>query len=56
MSVALGLLSREERYLTALPKGVALVRYGEHRSIVHVRPDDRDLLFVDTDAAMRDAS
>ena len=24
---ALGLLAREERYLTALPKGVALVRY-----------------------------
>lgn len=56
MSVALGLVQREERYLTALPKGVALVRYGEHRSIVHVRPDDHDLLFVDTDAAMRDAS
>lgn len=56
MTVALGLTVREERYLTALPKGVALVRYGSHRSIVRVRPDERDLRFVDTDAAMRDES
>ena len=39
MAVALGLHAREERYLAALPKGVALVRYGAHRSIVRVRPD-----------------
>lgn len=56
MAVALGLSSREERYLRALPKGTALVRYGSHRSIVRVRPDESDLRFVDTDAAMRDVS
>jgi type IV secretory pathway VirB4 component len=54
MSLALGLSSREERYLTSLPKGVALVRYGAHRSIVRVQPDANDLGFIDTDAAMRD--
>jgi len=53
MAVALGLTSREERYLTSLPKGVALVRYGAHRSIVRVRPDSNDARFIDTDAAMR---
>ena len=54
MSRALGLSSREERYLTGLPKGVALVRYGAHRSIVRVRPDANDQRFIDTDAAMRE--
>ena len=53
MAAALGLLELEGQYLTALPKGVALVRYGEHRSIVRIVPDERDRLFVDTDAAMR---
>ncbi|MGB8178835.1 MAG: DUF87 domain-containing protein [Acidimicrobiales bacterium] len=53
MALALGLAAREERYLVALPKGVALVRYGAHRSIVRVEPDERDLLFIDTDLAMR---
>ena len=53
MASALDLLELEERYLTALPKGVALVRYGEHRSSVRIVPDDRDRLFIDTDAAMR---
>jgi type IV secretory pathway VirB4 component len=53
MAAALGLRDREERYLTALPKGVALVRYGSHRSIVRVRPDDVDRTFIDTDVAMR---
>jgi type IV secretory pathway VirB4 component len=53
MALALGLDPREENYLVALPKGVALVRYGAHRSIVRVEPDERDLVFIDTDAAMR---
>ena len=53
MAVALGLEAREESYLVALPKGVALVRYGAHRSIVRVEPDERDALFIDTDVAMR---
>jgi type IV secretory pathway VirB4 component len=54
MAMALGLTSREEHYLTALPKGVALVRYGAHRSIVRVRPTSGDALFIDTDASMRE--
>lgn len=54
MSVALGLHEREERYLTALPKGAALVRYGAFRSVVRVIPDDRDRRFIDTDSAMRE--
>jgi hypothetical protein len=29
------------------------VRYGVNRSIVQFRPDNRDLRFIDTDAAMR---
>jgi type IV secretory pathway VirB4 component len=53
MAVALGLHPREERYLTALPKGAALVRYGPHRSLVRVTPDGRDRRLVDTDGAMR---
>jgi type IV secretory pathway VirB4 component len=53
MAIVLGLSAREERYLVALPKGVALVRYGAHRSIVRVRPDASDALLIDTDAAMR---
>jgi type IV secretory pathway VirB4 component len=55
MGVALGLHAREEQYLTALPKGAALVRYGSFRSIVQFQPDDRDTMFIDTDGAMRDA-
>jgi type IV secretory pathway VirB4 component len=54
MAVALGLHVREERYLTALPKGAALVRYGMFRSVVRVTPDERDRTFIDTDAAMRE--
>jgi type IV secretory pathway VirB4 component len=53
MALALGLEAREENYLVALPKGVALVRYGAHRSIVRVEPDEHDALFIDTDVAMR---
>jgi type IV secretory pathway VirB4 component len=54
MAVALSLHAREERYLIALPKGAALVRYGAHRSVVRVIPDERDRCFIDTDAAMRE--
>jgi type IV secretory pathway VirB4 component len=53
MALALGLAAREESYLVALPKGVALVRYGAHRSVVRVEPDERDVVFIDTDVAMR---
>lgn len=55
MAVALGLSSLEERYLTALPKGVALVRYGAARSVVRIQPDVSDRQFIDTDDAMREA-
>jgi type IV secretory pathway VirB4 component len=54
MARALGLSAREESYLTALPKGVALVRYGAFRSIVRVRPDESDFFFIDTDVSMRE--
>ncbi len=50
---ALGLHAREHQYLVAAPKGVALVRYGVHRSIVRFMPDARDRDFIDTDVAMR---
>ena len=50
---ALDLHAREQQYLVALPKGVALVRYGVHRSIVRLTPDPHDLELIDTDAAMR---
>ncbi len=53
MGIALGLHPREVQYLTALPKGAALVRYGAHRSVVKFQPDARDSTFVDTDGAMR---
>jgi type IV secretory pathway VirB4 component len=56
MAVALGLSALEERYLGALPKGSALVRYGPYRSVVRVTPDARDLSFIDTDAAMREGA
>lgn len=55
MARALGLTGLESRYLRQLPRGVALVRYGAHRSVVRVRPDGRDRGFVDTDAAMRES-
>ena len=53
MALAIGLHPREEEYLTALPKGCALVRYGPYRSIVRVRPERDDRLIIDTDSAMR---
>jgi len=53
MSQALGLTPLEEQYLGSTPKGVALVRYGRHRSVVKVQPLESDALFIDTDEAMR---
>jgi len=53
MARALGLHPRESQYLTALPKGAALVRYGSSRSVVRFEPDERDVHFIDTDVAMR---
>ena len=42
MALALGLRDREERYLTALPKGVALVRYGAASFDRSRAPERRD--------------
>lgn len=56
MGRALMLHDREVHYLTALPKGAALVRYGSSRSVVKFEPDQRDLRFIDTDGAMRSES
>jgi type IV secretory pathway VirB4 component len=50
---ALGLHPTEERQLVALVRGQALIRYGRHRSVVVVEPDERDRRFIDTDAVMR---
>ena len=52
MREALGLSALEERYLTSMARGTALVRYGPFRSIVRVTPDERDRALVATDAAM----
>lgn len=52
MREALGLSALEERYLTSLARGTALVRYGPFRSIVRVTPDERDRALIATDAAM----
>ncbi|MBW4078434.1 MAG: hypothetical protein HIU84_08020 [Acidobacteria bacterium] len=53
ISDALGLHTREQQYLVALPKGVALVRYGAYRSIVRFTPGQHDRDIIDTDLAMR---
>lgn len=45
------LTDRERRYVSALPRGAALVRYGPHRSLVRFEPTTED--HVDTDGAMR---
>lgn len=55
MAAVLGLNEREERCLAQLPRGAALVRYGNARSLVQLTPNERDLTFVDSDAAMRSA-
>ncbi|MDH2903539.1 MAG: DUF87 domain-containing protein [Actinomycetota bacterium] len=53
MAAVLGLSARETRCLTELVRGRALVRYGAARSLVQLRPDERDVGFVDSDGAMR---
>ena len=53
IAAALSLHPNESRYLVALPRGAALVRYGAFRSVVRVSPDSRDQRFIDTDSAMR---
>ncbi len=53
MARALGLRPTEVAALTGLARGEALVRYGRHRSLVRLEPDDGDRDLIDTDAAMR---
>jgi len=53
LAESIGLNDREAGLLTELPRGVALVRYGPHRSILRVEPTPDDLAVIDTDAAMR---
>lgn len=55
MATALGLSPLEERYLRSMPRGIALWRYGPHRSVVRITPDERDRRFIDTDRSMRGA-
>lgn len=51
----LGLSERERGLLAGLARGRALVRFGPYRSVLEVRPDARDLAFIDTDSAMRES-
>ena len=53
MASVLGLSDREVRSLGELPRGTALVRFGDSRSLVHLTPDSQDLTFIDSDGAMR---
>lgn len=53
IAATLQLSALEVRYLHALPRGSALVRYGSARSIVRLRPTDSDRALIDTDATMR---
>jgi type IV secretory pathway VirB4 component len=50
---AIGLTDAERARLTGLERGVALVRFGRHRSIVRFEPDEFDRSVIDTDQAMR---
>jgi len=56
MGVALNLHRNEQRLLIELAKGTMIARYGRHRSIVKICPDNRDIAFIDTDKAMRTIS
>ncbi len=52
MASVIGLNAQEQAVLTTLPKGTALVRYAQYRSIVAIQPDAQDQGVVDTDQAM----
>jgi type IV secretory pathway VirB4 component len=52
LATQLSLHPRERQALTSLTRGVVLVRYGAHRSIVAIQPNNQDRLVIDTDAAM----
>lgn len=51
MQRELGLSDREAQYVSEIGRGVALFRFGTHRSVVRFEPTPHDL--IDTDQAMR---
>jgi len=53
VAAALSLSALEQRTLSELGRGEALVRFGAHRSVVRVTPDADDRQIIDTDDAMR---
>lgn len=53
IATTLQLSALEVRYLHALPRGSALVRYGSASSIVRLHPTSSDRALIDTDATMR---
>jgi len=55
MAKALALSQLERATVVGLRRGSVLVRYGAARSVVDLQPDERDVDFIDTDAAMREA-
>ena len=55
MAKALALSPLERATVVGLRRGSVLVRYGVARSVVDLQPDERDVDFIDTDAAMREA-
>jgi type IV secretory pathway VirB4 component len=52
MASIIGLNQIELGLLTTLPKGAALVRYAQYRSVVAFRPDSLDQTVTNTDQAM----
>ena len=52
MAQVIGLNHLERRLLTSLPKGTALVRYAQFRSVVAFQPDEIDQRVCETDQAM----
>ena len=54
MARVLGLTALEQAQLARCGRGTALVRYGAARSVIDLTPTKRDLMSVDSDAAMRE--
>ncbi len=52
LDAVVALHPREARAVVELPRGAALVRYGEGRSLVIFEPDAHDAEVIDTNAAM----
>lgn len=52
LASALDLTPCEQATVATLPRGVALVRFGAHRSVVRLTPQPHEWAFLDTDGAM----